>query len=312
MTDAGPSVTEGRRERSSGGGTGRLEAWIVGARPKTLFAALAPVLAGGGLAIEDEVFALLPFLAALVCAVLIQVGTNLANDYSDHVRGADADGRLGTTRVTQAGLLSPPSVRRGVAVAFGAAVCLGAYLVAVGGWPILAIGLASIAAGVAYTGGPWPFGYHGLGDLFCFLFFGPVAVGGTYWVQALALPADVLLAGAGVGAVVTAILVVNNLRDIPTDARAGKRTLAVLLGERGARAEYLLLLSAAAAVPLLGVWLYGWPTTALLALAGFLAAPAALRTVFRFEDRRALNPVLARTAVLAATYGALLAVGVAL
>lgn len=306
MTPRGP------REASHGDAPGRLRAWIIGARPKTLFASLAPVLAGGGLAVEDWAFAALPFLAALVCALLIQIGTNLANDYSDHLRGADAEGRLGTTRVTQAGLLAPSSVLKGTAAVFAAALALGAYLVAVGGWPILIVGLASIAAGLAYTGGPWPFGYHGLGDLFCFLFFGPVAVGGTYWVQALALPPDVLLAGAGVGAAVTAILVVNNLRDIPTDARAGKRTMAVLLGERGTRAEYALLLLAAAAAPPLGILIYGWPATALLALAGFLVAPAALRAVFRFEERRALNPVLARTAALAAAYGALLGIGVAL
>lgn len=291
---------------------GRLRAWVLGARPKTLYAAVAPLAAGGGLAVADGVFAPLPFAAALACALLIQVGTNLANDYSDFVRGADADDRLGATRVTQAGLLSPESVRRGVAATFGTAVALGAYLVWVGGWPILLVGLASIAAGLAYTGGPWPFGYHGLGDLFCFLFFGLVAVGGTYWVQALALPGDVLLAGAGVGAIVTAILVVNNLRDIPTDARAGKRTLAVLLGPDGARAEYGLLLLAAAAVPPLGLAFHGWGPASLLALAALLRVPSTLRAVFRFEDPRELNPALGRTAGMAAAYGALLGTGVAL
>lgn len=291
---------------------GRLHAWLVGARPRTLYASLAPVACGGGLAIGHGVFAPLPFAAALLCALLIQIGTNLANDYSDFVRGADAEDRLGAIRVTQAGLLGPESVRRGAAVSFGTALLLGTYLVAVGGWPILVVGLASILAGLAYTGGPWPFGYHGLGDPFCFLFFGPVAVGGTYWVQARQLPVDALAAGAGVGALVTAILVVNNLRDIPSDARAGKRTLAVKLGPAATRAEYALLLLAAGLIPLFGAFRLGWGPAGLAALAAFVSAPGALRTVYGFRDPGELNPVLGRTAVMAAAYGVLLGAGSAL
>lgn len=284
-------------------------AWVLGARPATLFAALAPLAAGGGLAAADGAFAPLPWAAALACAVLIQVGTNLANDYGDFRKGADTRDRLGSPRVTQAGLLRPSQVRNGAVLAFAVAVLLGLYLVGVGGWPILLIGIASIAAGILYTAGPWPFGYHGLGDPAVFLFFGLVAVGGTYYVQALAFRPEPLLAGAGVGALVTAILVVNNLRDIQTDARAGKRTLAVRLGRTGTQAEYAGLLAVAAAVPPAGVLLGGWSPGALLALAAFLGAPVALRTVFVFRDPRELNPALGRTAVIAALYGFLLGAG---
>lgn len=291
---------------------GGARAWLLAIRPRTLPAAVGPVLMGGGVAWVDGLFAPLPLLAALVCAVLLQIGTNLANDYTDFARGADTDDRLGRTRAVQSGLLSVERVRAAALGAFGAAVLVGLYLVLRGGWPVLLIGLVSIGAGFAYTGGPWPFGYHGLGDPFCFLFFGPIAVGGTYWVQAKGLPADVLLAGVGVGTLVTAILVVNNLRDIPTDERAGKRTLAVVLGPGGARAEYSLLLLAAAAVPVLGTALGAWPPTALLALVAFARAPAGLRTVLRSDDPRELNPVLGRTASTAAAYGLLLGAGVAL
>ncbi|MFQ5679210.1 MAG: 1,4-dihydroxy-2-naphthoate polyprenyltransferase [Gemmatimonadota bacterium] len=287
-----------------------MRAWVTGARPKTLFAAIGPVATGGGLALADGRFVLLPFLAALAGALSIQIGTNLANDYSDYRRGADSGERLGSIRVTQAGLLPPRSVRRGAAVCFGAAVLLGIYLIRVGGWPILGLGLASIVAGITYTGGPWPFGYHGLGDLFAFLFFGPFAVGGTYYVQALTLSPDPLLAGSGSGALVTAILVVNNLRDIETDRRSGKRTLAVRLGARRTRLEYAALLLIGALVPLVGWQASGWSGGGLLAWGAFLLAPAALRTVFRPGDPRSLNPVLGRTALLSALYGVLFAVGV--
>jgi 1,4-dihydroxy-2-naphtoate prenyltransferase (EC 2.5.1.-) len=170
----------------------RARAWVVAARPQTLPAAAAPVVVGTGLAVHDGVFAPLPALAALLGALLIQVGTNLANDYFDAVNGADTDDSEGFTRVTQAGLIPPEQVRAATAATFGAAVLVGSYLVYVGGLPILVIGLASIASGVAYTGGPYPLGYHGLGDLFVFVFFGLVAVTGTYYVQAVQVLADPL------------------------------------------------------------------------------------------------------------------------
>lgn len=270
------------------------------------------MLVGGALAQADGRFAPLPFLAALVGALLIQVATNWANDYSDFVRGADTADRVGFRRATQAGWIAPGRVRAAATAAFGLALAVGAYLVAVAGWPVLVIGMAAVAAGVAYTGGPWPYGYRGLGDPFAFLFFGPVAVGGTYYVQALSLGPDALLAGAGVGALVTAILVVNNLRDRETDARAGKRTLAVWLGARGSRLEYALLVLAAAAVPVVGVVAAAWPPGALLSLIGVAIALPAWRTVRGFRDPRALNAALERTAQASGAYGLLLALGVML
>jgi 1,4-dihydroxy-2-naphthoate octaprenyltransferase len=280
------------------------------ARPKTLLASVSPVLIGGGLAWSDGWFSALPFAIALACALLIQIGTNFANDYSDFVRGADTDDRLGMPRATQTGLISPARMRLGAILTFGLAILLGLYLVWVGGWPILAIGLLSIAAGVAYTGGPWPFGYHGLGDLFVFLFFGPVAVAGTYYVQALRWGAPAtLLAGVAIGALTTAILVVNNLRDAETDARAGKHTMAVLLGREATRLEFTLLLATGAVIPLLGVTALGWNPWRLLALCGLVSVARPLREVWRFSDPRALNDVLEGTARAAGLYGLLFAVG---
>jgi len=184
-----------------------IAAWIAGARPRTLPAAIGPVLVGGGLAWQDARFALIPFAAALAGALFIQIGTNFSNDYSDFVRGADTPDRVGTPRMTQTGQLSSRAVRGAAALSFAVATLVGVYLVWRGGWPIVGIGLASIAAGVCYTGGPWPFGYHGLGDLFVLLFFGPIAVAGTYFVQTLDWSSGAILAGLGVGALTTAILV---------------------------------------------------------------------------------------------------------
>lgn len=284
-------------------------AWIMAARPKTLTAAIAPVAAGTGLAAYHDVEAWLPAFAALVGAVLIQIGTNLANDYYDFLRGGDTEERVGPVRVTQAGLLPPASVRRGMIVVLGAAVIVGVYLVAVGGWPIVWIGLASVACAVLYTGGPFPLAYHGLGDVFVFVFFGLVAVGGTYWVQALTWPVDAVLAGVGLGALNTAILVVNNLRDIETDANAGKRTLAVRLGKRGTQVEYVSMLACGAAVPVIGVTWLGWPTWSLLSLAAMPLAIGPARTVLGYRDPRDLLPVLGGTARVVVAYGVLLGIG---
>jgi 1,4-dihydroxy-2-naphthoate octaprenyltransferase len=290
---------------------GSIRTWLLAARPKTLVAAVAPVLVGAGLAVHHDAFAPLPALAALLGALLIQVGTNLANDYYDFVRGADTHERVGPVRVTQAGLLSPNAVRRATTLVLAAAMLPGAYLVAVGGWPIVWIGLVSIACAVLYTGGPTPLAYHGLGDLFVFVFFGLVAVAGTYYVQAGTWPADAWLAGAGVGALSTAVLVVNNLRDIDTDAEAGKRTLAVRLGRGGSKVEYILLLALSLAVAPTGVLTLGWPVAALSALVTLplMAAPA--RAVFAHAHPRELLPALGDTARVLAVYGIMLAAGLA-
>lgn len=310
MSRSPGGTADGRRGETE---ASPLEAWVTGARLHTLPAALAPVVAGAGLARAEGALSVPATLAALAAAALIQVGTNFANDYFDHAHGADTDDRKGGfVRVTQAGLVPPGRVRRWMAGAFAAACLPGAYLVWVGGGPILAVGLASIAAGVAYTGGPWPLGYHGLGEVFVFVFFGLVAVSGTHYVNALRFEPGTLLAGAGVGGLTAAILVVNNLRDRETDARAGKRTLAVRLGVRGTRAEYALLLLVAAAAPATGVAALGWSPWTLSASAAVAAALPAARTVLSDRRPEALDGALVGTARAVALYGVLLGVGAVL
>lgn len=286
----------------------RSQVWVLAARPKTLPAAAAPVVLGTALALHDGVFHWPSALAALLGALLIQIGTNLANDYFDFKQGADTHERLGPLRVTQAGLLPPEIVARGMWATFALATAIGGYLVFVAGWPVVLIGLFSILAGIAYTGGPYPLGYNGLGDLFVFIFFGLVAVGGTYYVQALALTSEVLLASIPIGLLATAILVVNNLRDIETDKKAGKGTLAVRLGERGTRTEYALLLSLAYMLP---AWMVvtriAPPEILLVFLSLFRAVPLA-QMVFR-EKGRPLNKALAGTGRLELDYAVLFSIG---
>lgn len=283
--------------------------WLLAIRPRTLPAAVAPVLVGTGIAVAHERAVLGPALAALTGALLIQIATNLANDYFDFVRGADTDERLGPTRVTQAGLLPPRTVLAATLVTMGLAVAVGAYLVWVGGLPILVIGVLALICVVAYTGGPFPLAYHGLGDVFVFVFFGLVAVAGTYWVQALSFEWELLTAGAAVGALITAILVVNNLRDRRGDAKVGKRTLAVRLGVGGSRAQYLGLLAVGAIAPVAGVMVHSWSGWTLLALGSFYLAVRPVERVMTFGDPRELNPALGETARLVTWYSGLLAVG---
>ena len=273
--------------------------WLMAARPRTLAASVAPVVAGTAIAAQLGSFRPLQALLALFSALFIQVGTNLANDYSDFKNGADKE-RVGPQRVTQSGLVEPRVVKRAAFLAFFVAMLLGLALTLLSGWPLLVVGVLSVASGWLYTGGPWPLGYHGLGDLFVFLFFGLVATCGTVYAQALTVPPQAWLAGAAIGALATAILVVNNLRDRQTDAHVGKNTLAVRIGPTWTRVEYVLLLAAAFA---LAVALGGrpWP---LLALP--LAIPP-LRRVFR-SDGAALNPALGETARLQLVFGLLLAV----
>ncbi len=286
---------------------GSLGAWRAAARPPTLTAAVAPVLVGTGAAIGDGVFAAGPFVAALFGAICLQVGANFANDVFDFERGADTGDRLGPPRATQMGLLTPTRMKLGMWAAFLLAFLAGIYLVVVAGWIVVVIGLASIVAGLIYTGGPWPVGYHALGDAFTFVFFGMVAVVGTYFVQAEAAPGMVWLTAVPVGCTVTAILVANNLRDLATDRAAGKTTLAVVLGERGTRAWYVLLLVAA-----YGVAIALWPATrvepwALLVLASLPLAVPLLRSVAGGTAGRALNATLVQTARFHLIFGVLLA-----
>ncbi len=286
--------------------------WLMAARPRTLPAAIAPVLVGTSLAVAQGVFHAIAFLAALLGSVFIQIGTNLANDYSDARRGADADDRLGPVRVTAGGLAPPRQVLLATYATFGAAVLCGLYLVSVAGPELLLVGVASILAGVTYTGGPKPYGYEGLGELFVFLFFGVVAVVGSYYVQIQALPFDAFALSVPVGLLAAAILVVNNVRDIEGDRRAGKRTLAVRLGRERTRALYAGMVLAAFVAPLVP-WLGGSLTAWLLL--SWLAAPVAVplaRTVREHSDGPSLNRALAGTGMLQLVFSLLLAAGVLL
>lgn len=299
----------------------RTQAWILAVRPRTLSAGAAPVVAASGFAAADGVFVQLPALAALAGALLIQIGTNLANDYYDFFKGGDTGERLGPVRVTQAGILSPRAVFRGMAVALGLATLTGVYLASVAGWPVIVIGLVSMLMAVCYTGGPYPLSYNGLGDVFVFVFFGLVATATTYYVQAQAWSADAILAGAGLGFFSTAMLVVNNLRDRETDGAAGKRTLAVRFGDRLTVIQYFACLALAASASAIGVSAMGWSRWTLLSLAGIAASAPAWVSVAPFlrpgagdgawgsADRRTLNPALAMTARGLALYGAGLGIG---
>jgi 1,4-dihydroxy-2-naphthoate octaprenyltransferase len=281
--------------------------WVGAARLRTLPAAVVPVVVGTACAAAAGRVAWGPALAALAGALAIQIGTNFANDVFDAERGADGPDRVGPVRAVSAGLISAGAMKRAMIAAFGVATALGVYLVAVAGWPVVAIGVASIVSGIAYTGGPWPLGYHGLGDVFVMVFFGFVAVCGTAYVQLGAVPGLAFAAAVPVGALATAILVVNNIRDRATDARAGKRTLAVRFGRGAALVEYAALLATAYAVPL-GLALAGRPWAA-LPLASAPLAIVRLRAVIAASDGPAFNRCLAATAQLLLLHGALFAVG---
>lgn len=272
-----------------------IRVWWLAARPKTLWAAVAPVVIGTGMAAGDGVAHWLSAAAALFAAIMIQIGTNLANDYFDCLHGADQRDRVGPVRVTQSGLATPNQVLLATAMAFALACALGLYLVIRGGWPILLIGLLSILSGILYTGGPYPLGYHGLGEVFVLVFFGPVAVLGTYYVQAFHVSPTVLLISFAPGLMSVAILTVNNIRDRESDRRVGKRTLAVRFGVRVARLQYLLSVTVAGGLPVVMVLATGKHVYCLFAaIVPFLMIPA-IRKVYRSESGPELNAVLATT-----------------
>ena len=289
-----------------------LHIWLMAARPRTLPAAVAPVLVGTALAATEGTFKWLTFVAAMLGAVFIQIGTNLSNDYSDARRGADTEDRLGPVRVTAGGLVPPRQVLVATYVAFGLAVVCGAYLIATAGWELLLVGAASILAGVLYTGGPRPYGYEGLGEVFVFLFFGVVAVTGSYFAQVEELTWEAFVLAVPVGLLAAAILVVNNVRDLETDRRAGKRTLAVRLGRRRARGLYgAMVYVAFLSVPV--PWLAGSPDLTAWVLLPWLALPLAVpivRIVRNRSDGPSLNGALARTGMLQLVFCALLSAGI--
>lgn len=282
--------------------------WILAIRPKTLPAAASGVVMGSALAWMDGSFHILPALAALCVALLLQIGSNVANDVYDFERGTDTAERQGPLRVTQARLLTPAQVKRGMWVIFGLAAMFGLYLAFLRGWVVVWIGLAAILSAIAYTGGPFPLGYYGLGDLFVFIFFGVAAVAGTYFVQIGSVSPAAWWMSVPVGLIITAILVVNNLRDIENDRKGNKRTLAVRLGVQGTRIEYLLCLVGAYLVIPLAAWLGLVPWLALLTWLSLPLAIKTARTVFT-QSGRPLNAALAGTGQLALLFSVLFGVG---
>ncbi len=296
---------------AAGDAPSRLGAWVLAARPPTLTAAATPVVVGTAVALHAGEAQAGPAAAAMLGALALQVGANFANDVFDFRRGADTADRIGPPRVTQLGILSERQVIGGLVAAFGVATLAGVYLIAVAGWPVAAAGIAAMLAALAYTGGPWPFGYHGLGDVFVFIFFGLVAVAGTYYVQAGEVTAAAVAASIPVGCTVTAILMVNNIRDIVTDEAAGKRTLAVMMGRQPARWLFvatvaIAYLTAAALAPIEGFG--AWTLLSWLSLP-FAVSP--VRAVMTSTDGPTLNAALRATARLHLVLGVLLAVGLA-
>jgi len=286
----------------------RFRVWVAAARPPTLSAAVVPVLVGTAAVHPRHPFQPAPFVLALLAALLIQIGTNFVNDYYDYRKGADSGTRLGPVRGLQSGLITPAQLKLAIFLTFGAALVIGLYLVVTHGLPILLIGVASILAGVGYTAGPWPLAYIGLGDLFVFIFFGLVGVIGSAYLQINAGSATAAAAAVPVGLLCTAILVVNNLRDVETDRAAGKRTLAVFFGTKAVKAEFIFCLAVAYISPLI-MHLRGAVPTAIWWLP-WLTAPLAvllLRTVLTSRDGPALNVALRDTGQLHLLFGVLFA-----
>jgi len=286
--------------------------WIEAARPQTLPAALVPVLVGASLAYQNESLIWINTLVALICAMLIQIGTNFANDYFDFIKGSDTEERIGFLRPTSAGLISPKAMLNATIITMGLAFVMGLYLVWVAGWVVLVLGILSLIFGILYTGGPFPLGYNGLGDIFVFLFFGTVAVMTTYYVNALEWSGASLWASFAVGALCVNILVVNNLRDVEQDKKSGKRTLGVLLGETALKIEYLLMVLLAFAIPPHFFVQLGYDLWILLP---FISLPLAVLYVYRIwteEDKSQLNSMLERTAKYMIIFGLLFSIGIIL
>ncbi|MGC1379355.1 MAG: 1,4-dihydroxy-2-naphthoate polyprenyltransferase [Anaerolineales bacterium] len=286
-----------------------LQAWIAAARPRTLPASAAPVLAATALALRNGAFHLPSALACLLISLLMQIVANFANDLFDHEHGVDTNARLGPTRVIAAGLIAPRQMRRAILLTLAFTCLLGLFLALRGGWPVILLGLAIILAALLYSGGPKPYGYYALGDLFVFLCFGVAAVCGTYYVQALTLPLSAWWVSAPIGLLIVNILVVNNTRDISTDKATNKRTLAVLLGRKAMLLEYLACIAAAYLTPL-GLWIFGLiPVGGLLS---WISLPWAVILFRRFSqsDGRSLNKTLADTAQLAFIYTVLFSIGI--
>jgi 1,4-dihydroxy-2-naphthoate polyprenyltransferase len=284
--------------------------WIDAARPKTLAAAIVPVVVGTSIAYSDGFFDAVPALLALICAILIQIGTNFANDYYDFVKGADTDQRVGFKRATSSGLIPARAMYLATIFTMLAAFLIGLLLVWHAGWIVLLIGVLSLIFGIAYTGGPYPLGYNGLGDVFVFVFFGIIAVMTTYYVQALEWSTATFWASLAVGALSTNILVVNNLRDVPTDKMTGKKTLGVIFGERILKFEYVLLFLLAIAIPPHFYFVEGYSISVLIPLITIPGMIFLSRQVWFFTERSSLNSTLNATAKLMTIYGILFSIGI--
>jgi len=287
------------------------QAFLLATRPKTLLASTSPVIVGSAVAIRTGHFEPGPALAALLGAVFLQIGANFANDVYDFQKGVDTHLRLGPVRVTQAGLLSARQVLAGMWLFFGLAAAAGVYLTVQAGWPVVAIGLLSILVAILYTGGPFPLGYHGLGELFVFIFFGLVAVCGTYYVQAGIVSPLAVWAAVPMGLLTSGILSVNNLRDLETDRATGKWTLAARFGLAFARRIYLLELGLAFSIPLLMLAARVTDAWILLAWGAAVLAVPLVRTIYT-QSGRPLNKALAATGQLELLYGLLFSIGLIL
>lgn len=279
------------------------------ARPKTLWAAVGPVLMAAAMAFDAGSLHVPTLVVIFLAAIMIQIGTNLCNDYYDHVKGADTSERLGPVRATQAGLIEPSQMKLSFIIVFAIAVCLGGYLVFRGGWPIVVIGVASIASGILYTAGPFPLGYIGLGELFVLVFFGPVAVGGTYYLQTGGINYEVIVAGLGPGLISTAILAVNNTRDFRTDKDAAKKTLVVRFGYTFGVCEYILCLTIACVIPLMLCVLSRSHYFCALTVLTLLPAICLIKTVCSHPNAETFNKVLADTGKLLMLFSVLFSVG---
>ncbi|MBO6525162.1 MAG: 1,4-dihydroxy-2-naphthoate polyprenyltransferase [Balneolaceae bacterium] len=292
--------------------TKKFALWVEAARPKTLAAAFTPVLVGASIAWNNNTFSFDATGVALLCAFLIQIGTNFANDYFDFIKGADTEDRIGFQRATASGLISPKSMLNATIISMSLAFLFGLYLVWIGGWIVLVIGLLSLLFGVLYTGGPYPLGYNGLGDVFVFVFFGIVAVMTTYYVNTLVWSEASFWASLAVGALCTNILVINNLRDIEQDAIAGKRTLGVLFGETVLKWEYTLMLLLAYAIPPHFYFQLNYEAWVFLPFLVLPIAAIQTRKVWTETDKRNLNGLLEQTARFMAIFGILFAIGIIL
>lgn len=286
----------------------KIQTWVLASRPKTLWCSISPVVVGTLMAWSDGGFHMQAAVGCLLMGLAVQIATNFHNDYCDFEKGTDNEERLGPVRVTQAGFATPSEMAFATLAIFFFALLCSLWLSVRAGWPIVAVAAASIASGWAYTGGPRPFAYNGLADLFVLLFFGPVATGGTYYCQTLSLNPGVLLCGLAPGLICAAVLTVNNLRDIEGDSRSGKRTLAVRFGKGFARMEYLVCFVLASFVPVIAAGYYGYGS----AMFGWILLPLAwpnVRTVWTCQDAARLNPVLAGTGKLLMAYTALFGLG---